>query len=175
MLPTAQFGAAEAQDVGRSRHRWKLKLERSRESWKRGLAVSGPHPLTPTALVTVMRRDTFDRRSRWNACGHPVRAERPGGRAPSVKRTRATALVIRFGCHQGHRVAERQADNAFGLTPLDRRPLAGSQHQIWLFWFVTPNSALQRINGTSRLPALVFTRTMTSGESGSSYRGPVDR
>ena len=122
MLPTAQFGAAEAQDVGRSRHRWKLKLERSRESWKRGLAVSGPHPLTPTALVTVMRRDTFDRRSRWNACGHPVRAERPGGRAPSVKRTRATALVIRSGCHQGHRAAEKQAGNAFGLHPVGPAP-----------------------------------------------------
>ena len=102
-------------------------------------------------------------------CGETRRA------CPSVKRTRAMALVIRSGCHQGHRVAERQADNAFGLTPLDRRPLAGSQQQIRLFWFVTPNSALQRINGTSRLPALVLTRTMTSGESGSPYRGPVDR
>ena len=94
----------------------------------------------------------------------------PFGEAPAGDGLRGFA-----GSHKGHRAAEREHGNTFGLTPLDRRPLAGSQQQIRLFWFVTPNSALQRINGTSRLSALVLTRTMTSGESSSPYRGPVDR
>ena len=112
---------------------------------------------------------TVERMRSVGLCGETRRA------CPSVKRRRATAFVVFAGSHKGHRAAEREHGNTFGLTPLDRRPLAGSQQQIRLFWFVTPNSALQRINGTSWLPALVFTRTMTSGESGSSYRGPVDR